>query len=290
VTGGCELLISLYSPYDSPVSVHPFANSTQYRAEFRAGDRTYDRDGRVFIEGETSTSWLDAVDLFTRAASGAIVVLGDSMSDRSGTTVDTFTGWTDLLGERLAALAPADPRRRTVVTAGIGGNTLAAFGDDSVGPPGLARLERDVFSQSGTTDVMVFEGTNDLLVDSSAAFVIRSLREVAQRCKGSGMRSIASTLLPRGGAAGWDDAKSSALDCVNAWLRTSTEFDAVLDFGTMLAGAADRIKPDFDADGTHPNQVGHRKLAESVDLDLLVGGLKATRPDRGTDQVGGHAG
>ena len=156
------------------------------------------------------------------------------------------------------------------MTAGIGGNTLGSRGDDLVGPPGLERLDRDVLSHSRLTEVLVFEGTNDLLVGETLSSVVRSLREVARRCKAMGVRPMAATLLPRRGGLGWDDEKDSARQKVNDWLRERTEFEHVIDFDRLLDDGTGRMRREFDADGTHPNEAGHKLLGDSIDLALFA--------------------
>jgi lysophospholipase L1-like esterase len=59
---------------------------------------------------------------------------------------------------------------------------------------------------------------------------------------------------------------------VNAFVRQSNEFDAVIDFDKVLR---DREKPDtlnaaFDSgDHLHPNDAGYKAMADAIDLALF---------------------
>ncbi|MEQ7129375.1 GDSL-type esterase/lipase family protein [Actinopolymorpha sp. B11F2] len=113
------------------------------------------------------------VDVTGGDASGTVAVLGDSITDAAGTDVDKDTRWTDVLARRVHE-RPAG-RRLTVVNAAIGGGTLNGFGNSLVADNGLLRLERDVLSQSGVSDVIVFEGTTDILLGSTSDQVIYAM-------------------------------------------------------------------------------------------------------------------
>ena len=59
---------------------------------------------------------------------------------------------------------------------------------------------------------------------------------------------------------------------VNAWIRTSGEYDAVIDFDRVLRDpdAPARILPLYDSgDHGHPTDAGYRALADSIDLRLF---------------------
>jgi len=61
---------------------------------------------------------------------------------------------------------------------------------------------------------------------------------------------------------------------VNAWIRTSGEFDAVIDFDQVVRDPAHPTKllPAFDSgDHLHPNDAGYKAMADSIDLRLFRG-------------------
>ena len=63
--------------------------------------------------------------------------------------------------------------------------------------------------------------------------------------------------------------------CVRAtpWIRTSCEFDAIIDFEHAVADPTnpDRILPTYDSgDHLHPCDAGYRAMAAAVDLRVLL--------------------
>ena len=132
---------------------------------------------------------------------------------------------------------------KAVVNEGIGGNTLTREGlqppPDST--PGLERLERDVLSHAGVTDVILFMGTNDIRRGASAAQVIDAMTQIAAASRRGGMKVFGATIIPRhnvppsGTNTGWNDAKTAIRREVNQWIRTRAPFDGVLDFDAACA-------------------------------------------------------
>jgi lysophospholipase L1-like esterase len=59
---------------------------------------------------------------------------------------------------------------------------------------------------------------------------------------------------------------------VNAWIRTSREYDAVIDFDKVLRDPShpSRILPTLDSgDHGHPTDAGYQALADAVAIKLL---------------------
>jgi lysophospholipase L1-like esterase len=59
---------------------------------------------------------------------------------------------------------------------------------------------------------------------------------------------------------------------VNEWIRSSGRFDAVIDLEAALRDPANpsHLLPAADTgDHLHPNETGHRMMAEAVDLTLF---------------------
>ncbi|MFZ6848311.1 SGNH/GDSL hydrolase family protein [Undibacterium sp. RuRC25W] len=213
----------------------------------------------------------------------AIVVIGDSITDGVGSTGDKNMRWTDVLAERLQT----DIKRSSIAVqnAGISGNRLLNDGTDPfVGPGMLARLERDALSKPSVKWVLLFGGINDI----SAANVLRSPKDkvtVTQLTQGmvaliakahaKGVKVWGGTILPNGGTVGVIGHSANGEKMrqdLNAWIRQSGAFDAVIDFDRALASPAHptQLAPEFDSgDHTHPNDVGYRAIANTVDLNLF---------------------
>jgi lysophospholipase L1-like esterase len=266
------LAVSAYAAEPVPVSKHDWANRMSWSTLSAVGDLTGQTSGNGFRPWSTSWAWVDAVDVAGADARGALVALGDSITDGAGSDFATDTRRTDVLAERMVGLGPRDPRRRAVANAGIGGNTVGALGTAWSGVNALSRLERDVLSLSGVSEVVVFEGTNDLHVGVRPERLIADLTRLAERIQEAGARAIIATMVGRRGGHGWDaDREANRLE-VNAWIRSQDRYDRVFDFEAVLddADRPGHLHPGFDADGTHPSGSGYRALAESIDLDAFV--------------------
>lgn len=266
-----ELVVSVFARQPAEVSSHAHANRMTWSTLSATGDHTEDISGHPYRPWSMSWTWIDAIDVRQPRPTGAVVAVGDSITDGAGSDFGTDTRWTDWLAERFAALPLADPRRRSVVNAGIGGNTLAGFGNSSVGVNVLARLDRDVLSLSGVTDVIVASGTNDLYLGGSATALMNDYKTVADRIHQQGARALIGTIAPRGRGYAWLDEHEHERTIANEWIRSQSIFDAVLDFDRALASplVPGEIREDLDADGTHPNSAGYRAMADSIDLDFF---------------------
>jgi hypothetical protein len=72
----------------------------------------------------------------------------------------------------------------------------------------------------------------------------------------------------------YSPAKDALRQRINAWIRGSGEFDAVLDFDAVVRDPLNplRILPAYDSgDHLHLGDAGNQAVADSVDLKLLLG-------------------
>src|SRR5205814_2134004 len=152
--------------------------------------------------------------------------------------------WPDNVARRLHD--DARTSHIAVLNAGIGGNTVLRGG---LGPTALSRLERDVLAQRGARWVIVSEGVNDIGgargADSSASVarqLIDAYRVIIDRAHARGMRVYGATILPFGGSQYGSPDHQAARTTVNAWIRQSGAFDAVIDFDALMRDPADPEK------------------------------------------------
>ncbi|HEY7488707.1 MAG TPA: SGNH/GDSL hydrolase family protein [Streptosporangiaceae bacterium] len=273
-----NLAVSLYLPAPTgPATYHQDAQQTNFLA---SGDRTAAAGSQGFDTTVGTWFFLDAVQVRT-SAPGAIVALGDSITDGFASTVDANARWPNVLADRLVARygrgAPA------VIDEGISGNRVLS---DSVclGVDLLSRLNRDVFSQPGARTVVLLEGVNDLgfsqlpNADCSApntnvtpAQLIRAYQKVIHRAHAHGLRIYGGTILPAQGSSYWDAAAEQKRLVINDWIKNSHAFDGVVDFAAVMAAPdhPELLNPAYDSgDHLHPNDAGYAVMAAAVDRVL----------------------
>ena len=279
VSNLAELAVSLYFPEATTGStVHGLAFQTNYISS--AGDFTKE----AVLPVETAMqSWvfLTGVDVDVAAPRGAIVCLGDSITDGELSTPDTNHRWSDILADRLAASEEAMPG---VLNLGIAGNRVlhnAPAKWSLYGPGALARFDRDVLAQPGVSHLIVFEGINDIALpgfDAAAAEavtadqLIAGLRQLAERAHEHGIVTYVSTITPYEGSDVYTAQGEAIRTAVNDWIRHGDAFDAVIDFDAVVRDPdhPTRHLAAYDGgDWLHFSDAGYKAMAESLDLALF---------------------
>jgi lysophospholipase L1-like esterase len=279
-----DLVVTVWFP--TPTGPTTFHGQSQQQNFVGAGDLTADDGGTGFtITRDCCWFFLSGVDVQRPASPGAVVVLSDSLGDANGSTMNANQRWPDLLAARLAAVRPAS-RTPGVLNLSLAGNRLNHEGAEpgaggfpgfhQLGPNALARLDEDVYPQTGVRTVITHLGVNDIwMSDDSAADIIATLRQLNQQVRERGLRSLVGTIAPyegNGGEGVWTPEKDATREAVNAYLRTSREFDGMIDFDRVLRDPArpSRLLPAYDSgDHIHPNDAGNRAMADAVPLRLL---------------------
>jgi lysophospholipase L1-like esterase len=265
-----KLAVSFTVAGATPLDEHQWGQQTSYVARPQSGDHADDAGGSAYTEAVDASFGVTAVDVLAPRYVGAVVALGDSITDGVGSTAGADHGWPDELSRRfLDATTPL-----TVVDAGLGGNQVVDTAPAvAVGAPMTDRVERDVLEQAGVTDLVLLGGVNDLVSAPAGTDVARGVvdgyRRIIQAAHASDVRVTIATITP----AGLPPAKEAARQAVNEWIRTNREADRVVDFDRAVRNPDDRsrLRPSFDAAMAHLTDAGYRALANAVDVRDLQG-------------------
>ena len=220
---------------------------------------------------------ITGIEVLAGSSSRAIVVLGDSITDGRGSTDDANNRWPDNLAQRLSTNAPT--ANVSVVNMGIGGNAI--FG--GLGPAAVNRFDRDVLDQNGVRYLIVFEGVNDLGGVSAVnaptltTNLINAYTQFATKARARGLRAYGATITPFGGNGYYTQARETARQTINAWFRTNTVYDGVIDFDAAvrdpvtLTNFQAVFHPGVNAnDWLHLNPAGYKAMADAIDLNLFT--------------------
>ncbi|NGY60076.1 SGNH/GDSL hydrolase family protein [Lentzea sp. NEAU-D13] len=266
VPADSDLLVSVYTPTSGgPVTHHNLTMQNSYLT--RDGNHAAEESAAAFGERTTKWHYVSGVDVRSSTLKGSVVALGDSITDGANSTWGANLRWPDQLADRINT-------RLGVLNAGISGNRLLLDGGGA-GVNAQARLDRDVLTQAGVRSVIVFEGINDIQQtphETDPAKIIAALKQIAQRSHDRGLRVIGATITPFKGWRSYTEELEAVRQAVNSYIRTSSEFDAVVDFDQVIRDPADpqRIRPDYDqGDHLHPGDKGFEAMAKAVRIATL---------------------
>ncbi len=221
--------------------------------------------------------FVSAVEVLAADDTGGIVALGDSLTDANTSTLDANVRWPDQLARRLVAHGK---RPMSVMNQGIGGNRIL---HDGRGDCGVRRFDRDVLAQPGVTHCIVLLGINDIRNRTqkaeefvSADEMIAGLNQMAIRARTAAVKIYGGTLLTfeyeTFNPGFYTPEGEEKRQKVNAWIRESDAFDAVIDFEAVLRdpGHPTQMLPKWDVgDHLHPSDAGFLHMGDSIDLALF---------------------
>lgn len=247
------------------ITGHPGARCTSFLAAGNAVSAP-DMTGSVPVE---HWYFLSGIEIPRSGGAGAIVALGDSITDGRGSPTNGNGRWPDYLARRLQA--NRDTRSVAVLNAGIGGNCVTQGG---LGPPAVKRLERDVLGQPGVRWLIVFEGINDLGGRAAGASeLIAAYKTIIAQAKARGLRVYGGTILPCGESFYFTPELEAARVEINRWIRTGGAFDAVIDFDAALRdprNLSQLSEAALSPDHLHPSGLGYKALTDAIDLKLFI--------------------
>jgi lysophospholipase L1-like esterase len=266
-----DLAITIYFGDTSPdVTGHPGSRTTSY---ILTGNEvsTGDFSGAVMTD-----HWyiINGIDVMAPESAAAVVTLGNSITDGRGSGTNKQNRWPDELARRLQE--NPETRLVAVLNQGIGGNCVLR---ECLGPSALSRFERDMIGATGVRWLIILEGINDIGQaqgsdgsEQVANDLIAAYEQMIDSAHAEGIRVFGATLLPFGGSFYDSPAHEAARTKVNEWIRNSGRFDAIIDLDESLRDPENpsQLLPEADTgDHLHPNETGHRMIAEAVDLNLF---------------------
>lgn len=228
-----------------------------------------------------STNWfyfLNNIEVLTEKDNKALICYGDSI---------TAQDWPDYLTEK--CINNKFNKTAIVRRAVCGTRILRQYECiqyDSYGLKGSNRFEREISSISGAEAVIIQHGINDIIhpVGSennifrpwsdlpTAEELIEGIREYIKIARKLGLKVYGGTLLPIEGWRTYADFREDLRNKVNSWIRTTDEFDGVVDFDKALRNENRKsaFKEGFDSgDHLHPSTKAYIEMANTVPEELL---------------------
>lgn len=275
VAAGEPYALSLYIGARQRMSVwHRVANQSNYVSV--PGNHAADSGAQAFRVRFTQSAWVTELAVESpEPPAGAVVAIGDSITDGLRSSLNQNRRWPDALARRVSALGG---RPVGVVNLGISGNRLLSD-SPCYGEALEKRFARDALSRTGVRAAVLLIGINDINFAAmppragldcdaphtqvSAAALISGYRRLIAAAHEHGVALYGATLTP----AGLPPAREAIRVAVNEWIRTSRAFDGVVDFDAALRDPARPgvLQRRFDSgDGIHPSDAGYAAMADAV--------------------------
>jgi lysophospholipase L1-like esterase len=267
-----DIAISLYFDHaPAQQTSHPGSRTTSYLLH---GDHVSDTalPGAVKFD-----HWFHIAGVDVSGGRGAIMVLGDSITDGRGSTTNGNDRWTDALAGRLAGAKI----EIGVLNHGIGGGHVLL---DGLGPNAMSRFDRDVLAQPAARWLIVFEAINDIGTfdpdgnksqaahDALVQEMTTAYSQMIEKAHAAGLKIYGATITPFMECAPYHPKPITEADRIAVNGRIRSHFDAVLDFDLTVRDPArpDHLAPAYDSgDGLHLSPAGYRALAGAVPLSLF---------------------
>lgn len=271
---GDDLAVSFHVVGDSgAITWHAVSFAVNYLTLPGAGDTTADPTGLSFTQPSMGWFFLEGLDVLRPDSQGAIVTLGDSITDGAYTVLNTR--WPDDFAHRLQAQGIA----MSVLNEGINSNTVTVAatpqGEEYKGPPAVTRFDRDVLQRAGVRSVVIFEGTNDFTGGQKADAIYAGIRKLVKRAHAAGLCVVVGTIMPRADILfGWNAATMEPeREKLNQLIRAQTDIEGLADFDAVMQSPLDPTQPNplyYSPDLLHPTPVGTQVMANAVPLEALV--------------------
>ncbi len=218
-----------------------------------------------------------ALEVLTNNVRG-IAIIGNSITDGKGATTDHDNRWPDEMSywlngpyrqkeeEKLKAENKKGMAMQWgVLNLGIGNNRVLS--NSGYGEAAKVRFDRDIMEQHGVSDVVIFEGINDLGTSrygvATAYNLIMEYRTMIEKCHQKHKKVYLATILPMRGSSYYSADHEEGRRIVNSWIRTQKIADGFIDFDALMRDpkAPTAIRKDLClADSLHPNAAGYKEM------------------------------
>jgi lysophospholipase L1-like esterase len=250
-----QLAITICYGEGVPVNAtsHRGSRTTSYIATGEIGAK------KKFVTAEKVDHWYNIAQLNVRTDGQvkAVAVLGNSITDGRGSTTNHQNRWPDQMAANVNC---------GVLNLGIGGNCVVRGG---LSEPALKRFDRDILGQRGVDRLIIFQGTNDIGTSPHAENTARDLKEayktLIRKAHEAGIKKVYGATITAFKGNGWySPYHEAARQDVNEWIRTSGEFDGVIDFDKLTRDPSDpeKLKKELSEDWLHLNAEGYRVMGE----------------------------
>ena len=250
-----RLAVTICYGQSVPVNMtsHRGSRTTSYIAIGEIGAK------KKFISAEKVDHWYNIAQLNVKTDGQvkAVAVLGNSITDGRGSTTNMQNRWPDQMAANLDC---------AVLNLGIGGNCVVRGG---LSEPAMKRFDRDILGQKGVSTLIIFQGTNDIGTSPHAEQTARELKEayktLIKKAHEAGIKKVIGATITAFKGNGWySPYHEVARQDVNEWIRTSGEFDGVIDFDLLTRDPSDpeKLKAELSEDWLHLNPEGYRVMGQ----------------------------
>lgn len=258
-----------YSVAPKVPTVHMGSRTTSYILK---GASTPETD---FSKAFRYEKWfnISALEVLSSTTTG-IAIIGNSITDGKGSTTDQQNRWPDEMSFHLnnpqvkpqsSNAKSQSTRQWAVMNLGIGNNRVLT--SKGFGEAGKDRFDRDVLGQHGVTDVVIFEGINDLGNSrygvATAYSLIMEYRTMIEKCRRAHKRVFLATITPMRGSGYYNADHEEGRRIVNEWIRQQKLADGYLDFDLIMRDpkTPDSMRKEWCLkDHLHPNAAGYKEM------------------------------